>query len=155
MKKTLWLIAMWFICIWVSFGATFKLPNNDSSKVRTAPKLTGTGYMSALNSVKLSKLPTNPTTATLTTTLAAKGKTKLNYKKNTYTITVGYTSCKVNDFVNRVDLPKTITVDLTKVDCINKKKPVNFLPLIMSGQKMNIFFAKINWITTGTTVVIK
>lgn len=155
MKKSLLVVMVTALAfVGTSFAATFNLPANDSSKVWTTPKLTGTNYMQALNSRALTGVPADATSAVLTTTLDKKGTTKLNYNNNTYTITVGYTSCKVADRVSRTELPKTITVDLTNVKCINKKNPVNFLPEIKAGKRINVFFAKINGITKNTVIAI-
>ena len=160
MKK---LLSLSIIALWL-FAFTFasnnevqiyNLPDNFSSKVWTSPKLTGVNYMNALNSRALWKVNKNATKATLTTTLDKVWTTKMNYKNHTYTITVGYTSCKVNAKTSRTELPKTITVDLTNVKCLNKKTPVNFLPELKAWKRMNIFFAKINGKTTGTKIVIK
>ena len=153
LKKRIASLVIALVFVGATFATDFKLPNNESSKVRTAPKMTGVNYMNALNSVKL--LNVTGTVATLTTTLDKIGIVKNNFKKNTFTVTVGYTSCKVKQYVNRTELPKTVTVDLTKVNCIGKKKPVNFLPLLAKGQRVNVFFAKQNWATHDTVITIQ
>lgn len=159
MKKLLSLVilALWLFTFTFAANTTvqrYNLPNNLSSKVWTTPKLTGVNYMNALNSRALGKINQKATHATLTTTLDKVWTTKMNYKNHTYTITVGYTSCKVNAKTSRTELPKTITVDLTNVHCLNKKEPVNFLPELKAGKRMNVFFAKINGKTKDTAVRI-
>lgn len=137
---------------------TYNLPNNSSVGIFFPIKnsnISGTGYMSVLNSRALANVPVNATTAVLTTTLDKAGTVKTNYTKNTYTITVGYTSCKVADYVSRKELPHRVTVDLTNVKCLNKAKPVNFLPLLKKGQRINIFFAKQNGTTHNTSITIQ
>lgn len=160
MKKYFALLITALSFFWMTFAfgnkqLTYELPNNFSSKIWTTPKLTWTNYMKALNSRWLSGVSEAATSAVLTTTLGKVGKTKINYMNHTYTVTVGYTSCKINAKTSRKELPKTITLDLTKVNCLNKKEPVNFLPLLIKGKKMNVMFAKINWTTSNTKVVIK
>lgn len=154
MKKLLVLaISIMAALTTITSASFYSIPSNDSSKVWTQPKLTWTQYMKKLKSVKL--LNATWTKAILTTTLDKKGTVKNNYIKNTYTITVWYTSCKVANYINWRELPKTITVDLTNVKCLNKKQPVNFLPLLSKWQKFNVFFAKQNGITKNTVIEIK
>lgn len=99
--------------------------------------------MNGLNATKVTA-PVDATSAILTITLDKVGTTKLNFKKNTYTITVGYVSCQVKDYVNWTELPKVVTVDLTKVECTNGKVK-NFLPALLTNkQRIAVFFAKIN-----------
>lgn len=160
MKKLLTLFGILFLGLFAStFAAgktyTYNLPQNFSSKVWTTPKLTGVNYMNALNSRKLLDVPATATTAILTTTFDDIGTTKMNYKHNTYTITAGYTSCKVIDNINRKELPVTKSIDLTNLKCYNKKGTVNLLPELKAGKRINIFFAKINGTTKNTTIKIK
>ena len=156
MKKLLSLFGILFLGLFAStFAATYKLPQNFSSKVWTTPKLTGVNYMNALNSRALSGVSSKATKAFLTTTFDDVGTTKFNYKFNTYTITAWYTSCKVIDGINRKDLPVVKTIDLTNLKCYNKKDAVNLLPELKAGKRINVFFGKINGTTKDTTVVVK
>lgn len=125
------------------------LSANNSIKVFS--NLTWVSYMKELKATKV-ETPKVATKATLDIILDKIGTTKLNFKKNTFTITVGYTSCKVNQYVNWRELPKKVSIDLTNVDCIGKPN-INFLPLLKKGQRIAVFFAKINgsthdWVIT-------
>ena len=136
-----------------TFASSFKLPANSSYWVMMSG-YHWSGYMKSLKAVKIPYV-TGATTATLTTILDTKGKASINYRKNTFTITAGYTNCKVAKYFDRRKLPVKVTVDLTRVPCFNTKKPVNFLPLIQSGQKITVFFAKQNGITRDTIITLK
>lgn len=160
MKKllTLSILVLWLFT--TTFAAwkmyTFNLPDNDSSKIWTTPKLTGVNYMNALNSRALSTGNIQKTTkAFLTTTFISSWTTKLNYHRNTYTITAGYKSCKVIDNISWKELPITKTIDLTNLKCYNHKTWVNLLPELKAGKRINVFFAKINGWTIDTQIKIQ